>query len=856
MAAAVDIGRPVAWRPNPGPQMRFLACGAFEVLYGGAAGGGKLLRVDEPIATPSGWTTMGQLQPGDVVFGADGKPARVTYCSPVEPRPTAWEFTFDDGTTIESDAEHLWVTLTDAERTAVNRRTEAFRAKRRAARPMRRGGLKSDAFSSALADRNARIAKQARDAGGLLAPPARGSIRSTQQIVDSLWVGSSRRANHCIINAAPIEMPPASLPVDPYVLGAWLGDGTTKAGQITGLDEEVFASVAAAGYRITRYTGSATRGIPGLWKDLRAAGVAGNKHVPTAYLRGSVGQRLALLQGLCDTDGHATSKGSVEFTTTRRELRDGMVELLATLGIKPSVREGRATLRGRDISAKWRIQFWTDQPCFRIARKAVRQKRGGFRGSHDRRYIVAARRVPPTPMRCIAVDSASHTYLAGRSMVPTHNTDAIIIDPLRGVLESPGFACLTLRRTGPELWKSGGLIDRAFQYYPIVGGKDSEGGLVWQWPNGARIEFAAMELEKDRFKYKGTEYAQINFDELTTFAECQYVFMLSRLRSSKGVRTRVRATTNPGDVGHDWVLKRWAPWLYPPGHAEYDGERAEPGQVLWYRHDPATGGKVLCGPSDPKARGRCFIPALVSDNPYLAGTEYEDNLNELDALTRAQHRDGNWMARPEAGMFFSRTWCEFVDSVPANDIVARVRVWDRAATEERPGTDPDWTAGARASMDHRGVFYLEDVRHFRANAGEVVREVRATAELDARLVGGCRQLLKRDPGQAGKTEIAVVYAPLLAGFDYADEREDGDKVSRFKPFSAAAEHGRVKIVRGAWNDRCVRELEGFPVAKHDDQADAIGHAFSYLARCGGGGGSRASDSKSREPRYRQAPGGF
>jgi hypothetical protein len=397
------------------------------VLLGGENGSGKLLPLHTRVPTPSGWTTMGELYPGDIVFDVDGKPTSVTWCSATEEQPEAWELTFDDGEKIVADAGHQWVTLTLAERSAQLKHDPAWRAKRRANRPSRSNGLASARFLASLTARNIERSIAMQDT--LKVAPARGSTKTTKEIVETLLVKRRNRQhliNHAIENPAPLQLPPATLPINPYVMGAWLGDGATCGSRVYGLDEEVFASIEAAGYEVRRQKHPATRNVIDLTWRLKAAGVFGNKHIPPLYLRSSIEQRLALLQGLCDTDGHATEAGYVEFTTTSRAIRDGVVELLASLGIKPSCHEGRATLYGRDISAKWRILFATTLPCFRIKRKAIRQKRQKFRGRSERRYIVAARRVASEPMRCIAVDAPTRTYLVGDRMIPTHNSTLLM----------------------------------------------------------------------------------------------------------------------------------------------------------------------------------------------------------------------------------------------------------------------------------------------------------------------------------------------------------------------------------------------------------------------------------------------
>jgi phage terminase large subunit-like protein len=179
-----------------------------------------------------------------------------------------------------------------------------------------------------------------------------------------------------------------------------------------------------------------------LHSRLRLLGVLGDKHVPAVYLRGSADQRLALLQGLMDSDGYADPRRrDVEFCNTNKNLVDAVVELARSLGQKPVAKESRALLYGRDCGPKWRVSWRPTVPVFRLSRKRVHEaspRTQEFR--HQHRMIVRAERIDPVAMRCLTVDSPHHMYLAGEGMIPTHNTrtgsgtlaDWILSDPVPG----------------------------------------------------------------------------------------------------------------------------------------------------------------------------------------------------------------------------------------------------------------------------------------------------------------------------------------------------------------------------------------------------------------------------------------
>lgn len=405
-------------------------------------GAGKALALDTPIPTPAGWTTMGAIQVGDRVFDERGRTVPVVGVSGAMTDHECFEVVFDDGTVIVADADHLWFT---------EQRT-----------------------FSRLGERLATAGVKRSERGRW-----RKGIRTTSDVAQSLRYcnGKYQSANHSVPLAGPLGLPGVELPVEPYVLGVWLGDGDSDCARVTIGDQDVeliehlTATGTAVGgrqgpaekagrYRLGgRPTDSCHRGHPRatdtrnghcracererdraarrgavpsaptllpLAAHLRSLGILDNKHMPAMYLRAAVDQRLALLQGLMDTDGSIDkSSGACEFSSTNQALADGVFELLMSLGIKASCRERPAKLNGRVVSSVWRIAFHpaADLPVFRLRRKLQHQRVRHCRRrlSGDRR-IVNVRPCASVPVRCIAVDTPSHLYLAGRSMVPTHNT--------------------------------------------------------------------------------------------------------------------------------------------------------------------------------------------------------------------------------------------------------------------------------------------------------------------------------------------------------------------------------------------------------------------------------------------------
>lgn len=398
-------------------------------------------------------------------------------------------------------------------------------------------------------------------------------------------------------------------------------------------------------------------------------------------------------------------------------------------------------------------------------------------------------------------------------------SDALLVDATRYIGRGyrSGYHAILFRRTFPQLEKT--LIKRSWDLYPRMGGKYNEQKKTWRFPAGERIEFAHIEHDKDVYSYQGAEFQFVGFDELTHFTEEQYLYLFSRCRSSRGIRCRMRAGTNPGGVGDEWVFRRWAPWLDPecPTHAA-------PGQELSFVREDNEERQVPRGTR--LAKDRTFIPARLEDNPSLyADGQYEAALQVLDRVTRERLRNGDWLIKPAKGLYFRRDWFTFIDATEVPRNARRWRYWDLAATEPEGGKDPDWTVGARLAMTPDRLVWIEDVARIRGNPGDVERFVRSTAEMDGTAVSIG---LEQEPGASGKT-AAAAYVRLLTGFRVKPFSKRVNKIVAAGPISAQAEARNVRMVRGPWNGPVIRVLEQFPEGPHDDDVDAISGAYSALA---------------------------
>ncbi len=341
-------------------------------------GVGKDLDVTTPLPTPTGWTTVGEVQAGDWLLDEEGRPTEVLYAE--EPKwRDAYRVRFSTGAEIVAGAGHLWTAI------------DVY---------VRPKGVSDwrDHWDShcARTKETSELAATVRSPGG----QARWRVPTTR----------------------PLDLPAADLPIPPYLLGYWLGDGASANGSITIGHTDADETIPRLGDGSTRPTGTAcVKHTPrGLMVALRGLGLLGNKHIPMSYLRASVEQRRELARGLWDSDGYRC-RGDDEITLTNKQLAQDVAALLRTLGLSVRVSESDATLRGRVIGRRWRIRARFDFNPYKLSRYKWEQ-RGAQASRHTQRTIVSIDPVGKRLTKCIAVSSPRGLFLAGDDMIPTHNT--------------------------------------------------------------------------------------------------------------------------------------------------------------------------------------------------------------------------------------------------------------------------------------------------------------------------------------------------------------------------------------------------------------------------------------------------
>ncbi len=403
---------------------------------------------------------------------------------------------------------------------------------------------------------------------------------------------------------------------------------------------------------------------------------------------------------------------------------------------------------------------------------------------------------------------------------------ALLLEPLRH-FNNRLFGGVIFRRNTTQVRSEGGLWHDSLALYGRLGATPRTAYLEWIMPSGARMKFSHLEYDSTVYDYQGAQIPYIAFDELTHFTEFQFIYMMSRNRSTSGVPAYIRGTCNPDK--DSWVRK-WVDW--------YIGENGLPipersGVIRWFirkddvMHWGESREELLLRFPDELPKSFTFIPSKVTDNKILMEKDpgYLANLNALSMVERARLKEGNWNIKPSAGNFFRREWFEIVDAIPTG-WQSVCRYWDRAATKpSQQNQDPDWTRGLKLYKYPNGLYLVTDLRSLRDGPGEVENMVKQTAGYDGRSVTVYGE---QDPGSAGVAD-AKRFQTMLAGYDVKITRPTKDKQTRAKPVSAQSLAKNIKVLRAPWNEDFFTELENFPEGGHDDIVDVFSGAFNEMS---------------------------
>lgn len=370
----------------------------------------KALSLDEDIPTPDGWKKMKDVHPGDYVFSVKGNKTKVLFESEVFNKKM-YQVTFEDGTTVDASADHIWTVQTKDSR----RCSRYIPKSRKPNKPNLRE--RNGWFELSTEEMAGDFKKERKDEKGI-------------------------EYKYRVPMNGAIEYQKKNLLIPPYVLGVWLGDGTSSSQSITVSDEdleETKKNIENRGYRccVKSYKDRAKsididphkRGcsrkeyINSFRENLKKINVLNNKHIPEDYLYSSTEQRRELLKGLMDTDGTISKNGQCVFVQKNKILTEQFLELVRSLGYKAKIRKYQSNLNGKSFGEVYSVSFFADKdnPCFLMKRKAERLKEK-LSPRMEAKSIIDIKQMSDVPSKCIMVDDESHLYLAGKGFTATHNT--------------------------------------------------------------------------------------------------------------------------------------------------------------------------------------------------------------------------------------------------------------------------------------------------------------------------------------------------------------------------------------------------------------------------------------------------
>lgn len=695
---------------------------------------------------------MGELRVGDEVFDDQGKPTRVVAVSPVLRDRPVWAVRTCDGDVIVADDAHEWAVRLCRKHRRIGPRETGWLARR-------------------TSPRNPKV-----EAAGALV------------------------------------LPDAELPIDPYTFGAWLGNGTSSSGAICapGADgQHILGRIATAGYDIGTLVGNNSFTIFGLQVQLRALGVLGDKRIPAPYLRAARDQRLALLQGLIDTDGHVAPDGQVEFVSIRSELAGAVQELVRSLGVKAQLIEGRATLNGRDISAKYRVMFYMAGAAS-MPRKAERCRDAKKSG----RYLTfeSAGRADTV---CVQVEAESHLFLAGRSMTPTCNSslvshylpvwflntwphkDVILTTYESGYAESWSRLVRETIVAHPELNVKLSKATSAARYW-----RTAQGGGMLATGAGGPITGRGGDLiiVDDPYKEAQDALSAHNREKVRNWYRST---LLTRQRSPQTLIFVIHTRWNENDLIGTLIEEEGDEWeniAIPAIAQENDPLGRAPGEGLWPERY-----SLEFYAEQRRSQGEFWFSAMYQAQPIPMG----GSIFKGDWIKRYRQAEDGITKLTEHG--------EPGETIPWARLLKFSTV-DLAISTKHSA---DWTVVTTFAVDHHTNLYVLDVQRIRLEGPDQPDLVRRVWRAWQPTVIG----IERTGYQLSLVQLLLREGLPIRGFS-----PDSDKMARALPAAARYQSGMVWHPETApWLPAFEGELLHFPKGSHDDQVDTVSHAVRLVS---------------------------
>ncbi len=743
---------------------------------------GKQLADSTPVLTTDGWKTHGELRVGDYVFHPSGKPVRVLAVS--EKTPSDYVVTFSNGDNIRCHGNHEWTVSHDRKPMATH-----------------------------------------------------PTIWLKDRLTRSESSGKKTRYITRLPDIRPVERPRVDLTMHPYVLGLWLGDGSSTKAAITHdkKDQPMIDKVVSCGHVISSVcvhsdTGVVTTYFDGdrkanagykdgrcgkMLRQIRELGLERNKHIPEAYHLGSAEQRLELLAGLIDSDGCCDKNGRITFSTTNEKLKDGVMRLATELGFRPYFYKSEPKLSSSGIQGNLPVYIVGFNPNLELPQVIERKKSKRLAV----RRLITIRNIEYAPNgeqgNCIQVDSPDGLYLAGRTLIPTHNSEIasktfpawhLGHHPSHDIIGCSYSAALAIDFSR----KVRGLVqdERYHNIFPTRMDEASQSAERWNTAQGGGYVAAGVQ---GPITGRGAHCAVID-DVLRDreAAESEVTRQAIKDWYSSTLYTRLA----PGG-GVIVIMTRWheddlGGWLLEC-MKEAEQELAETGE--W--------------PEDADRWEVVKYPAIAThDEEYRkAGEALHPERYDIKALNKIKRTliPRDWEALYQQnpvsadGDYFKKEHFRLYDTAPDISTLRVYAAWDLAIGKKDSN---DFTCGVVVGIDRSNDIWVLHRYYGRWSADKLIQKFFECQDTWSPALQGIEH------GQIEMTLEPFILKEMnekKKKFSYIKLKTRGnDKMTRARPIQGRMEQGRVHFPRQApWFQEMQNEMLAFPTGKHDDQVDAL-----------------------------------
>lgn len=589
-----------------GNQKYAIRSNADIVCLTGGTGGGKEMPIDEPVLTVCGWKQMGDIHIGDELPSPlNREPSFVTGVYPQGVKPI-YKITTSDGRTARCGWEHLWRIYTEKQ-----------------VEKHRKGN--TNCFF----------------------------VKTTQEIQEE-YLNKGKSVYLPVALAYLGEE--KKLPIDPYVLGVWLGDGCRgqKSFEISNNESDIIEKVASRldatytlhsdyNYNNRIHKSSKVKDVMSCLDTMGLNVYSSERFIPQEYLHSSIEQRMDLLKGLIDSDGNVEERNRYSFSTTSTKMKDGFVELCRSLGYIVGVRRENRTRYSSGVC--WDISIQTNDIIFssqkhfgKYCLNIEKYKNKNREYKHDFIRIVSIEYVGDMEAQCIMVSNKDHLYITNDYIV-THNTVALYYAPIEYLASNDNAKIVCFMRNVSDFWGAGKVSDTLKSMYPLIDRSvkrqphDPIGEIIRKQEdmgmklyNGSEIKFQQLDNESpiviDKIA-KALQAKKLIFDESNKFMWKTITSFFPRLRSDSNGKAQIFLAQNP--ERECFMRKLCGKGEHGGGWINDDGsvDKSMDGVVMFFNMQDGDIDKTYWGRTKKEVYEKCkeHIDSLIARDPDMS---YED----------------------------------------------------------------------------------------------------------------------------------------------------------------------------------------------------------------------------------------